>query len=202
LKLNKSNSQTKEKILQSARSLYSIHGSKGTTLDDILTAAGITKGAFYHYFKSKETLCTEVIEEVIVEYHELFESIDRNSEPIQQLSELISKLSQLNTSGQWINCRVILRVSAEIIHEHRPHLRQKIKNFWRWESAVYKDIITECQKAGQISSDIDAGSLSQILINMITGSLWLEKINPEQQDFSELIESLIKTLEPGGQKAI
>ncbi len=62
---------TKLRILKVARTLYSTHGFEGTTLDDIITASGVTKGAFYHYFKSKESLCIAVLDEVIDEYSKL-----------------------------------------------------------------------------------------------------------------------------------
>ena len=45
---------TKSRILQVARTLYSTHGCDNTTLDDIITATGITKGAFYHYFDNEK----------------------------------------------------------------------------------------------------------------------------------------------------
>ena len=70
----KSATDTKSRILKAASSLFSSHGYSGTTLDDIITASGITKGAFYHYFKSKDSLCQEVLDEAINDYHSLTES--------------------------------------------------------------------------------------------------------------------------------
>ena len=94
---------TKSKILNVTRTLYSTHGCENTTIDDIITAIGITKGAFYHYFRSKEDLCKTVIASVIEDYQNLAQSINPDIEPIEQLRQMIDKLAQLNASGRWVN---------------------------------------------------------------------------------------------------
>lgn len=46
----------KEKILNAALSVIRCKGYSATTVDDLCEAAGVTKGAFFHHFKSKEDL--------------------------------------------------------------------------------------------------------------------------------------------------
>lgn len=53
---------TRERILESATSLVLEQGFAGTSLDDILVAAGVTKGAFFHHFRSKAELGTALVE--------------------------------------------------------------------------------------------------------------------------------------------
>jgi AcrR family transcriptional regulator len=48
--------ETRAKILESAIKLFSIQGYNKASVDDICTEAGISKGAFYHHFKSKQEL--------------------------------------------------------------------------------------------------------------------------------------------------
>lgn len=47
---------TKEKILDAGMKLMLSKGYTATSLDDILSAAGATKGSFFHFFESKEAL--------------------------------------------------------------------------------------------------------------------------------------------------
>ena len=44
------------KLLAAARDVIRAQGFSATTVDDICAAAGVTKGAFFHHFKSKEEL--------------------------------------------------------------------------------------------------------------------------------------------------
>jgi TetR/AcrR family transcriptional repressor of nem operon len=49
-------SETKRKLLDAAAELMRSNGYNATTVDDICAAAGVTKGGFFHYFKSKEEI--------------------------------------------------------------------------------------------------------------------------------------------------
>ena len=46
--------ETKEKIIRQAAGLFWAKGYTATGVQDVLTAAGVTKGSFYFYFKSKK----------------------------------------------------------------------------------------------------------------------------------------------------
>ena len=48
--------RTREKLLAAAEQLMLTKGFVATTVDEICAAAGLTKGGFFHYFKSKEEL--------------------------------------------------------------------------------------------------------------------------------------------------
>lgn len=54
----------KERLLHVATGLFAQHGFEGTSVQDIVDAAGVTKGAMYHYYGSKDDLLYEV-------YHQL-----------------------------------------------------------------------------------------------------------------------------------
>ena len=48
--------ETRAKIMEAAIKLFSIRGYNKASVDDICKEAGISKGAFYHHFKSKQAL--------------------------------------------------------------------------------------------------------------------------------------------------
>lgn len=82
---------TANKILFSGMKLFVARGYHGTSVENITQAAGVTKGAFYWHFSSKEELLTRVIKE----FEELF--VDRvisavqkvNGGPAEKLDEYI-----------------------------------------------------------------------------------------------------------------
>lgn len=53
-------SGTKRSLLDSATKLFTDHGYAGTSLDEVVAAARVTKGALYHHFPSKLALFEEV----------------------------------------------------------------------------------------------------------------------------------------------
>lgn len=54
--------ETKTRILESAIKLFSGHGYNKASVDDICREAGISKGAFYHHFESKQALFLAVLD--------------------------------------------------------------------------------------------------------------------------------------------
>ena len=76
----------KDKILRTALSRLRTNGYAATTVEDLCAGAGVTKGAFFHHFDSKEDLAvaavdywSEVTGELFAEapYHKLADPLDR-----------------------------------------------------------------------------------------------------------------------------
>ena len=191
----KRQTDTKSRILQAARTLYSTHGFEGTTLNDVITASGVTKGAFYHYFKSTESLCEQLLGEVAGDYQQLAKSIDPDTEPIDQLRQIVDKLAELNASGQWVNCRLILRLSTES-HQSHPQIQRKINDFWRWYTAFYEDLIQKCRSAGQLTTHLDVKTQTRLLMSTMAGAITFERLTSSQPPFANLAEIIINSLKP------
>lgn len=54
-------SKTRERILSEAEKLVFARGYSGTAVDDIISATGLTKGAFFYHFKSKRDLALSLV---------------------------------------------------------------------------------------------------------------------------------------------
>ena len=67
----------RSEILDMARSMFITIGYEDTSINDLIKRLGIAKGTFYHYFKSKEELLDQVINEV-------------NTEIVKNISEIAS----------------------------------------------------------------------------------------------------------------
>ena len=56
--------KTKSDILKTAARLFREHGWDKVNIEDIVKEVGVTRGAFYHYFKSREDLIIAVVDEM------------------------------------------------------------------------------------------------------------------------------------------
>ena len=57
--------QVKEKIVESARRLFSRRGFNAVSIDDIMAGAGLTRGSVYTYFDSKSALYAESVTQIV-----------------------------------------------------------------------------------------------------------------------------------------
>ncbi len=58
---------TRRRILGAARLLFGEHGYEHTSIEDVLTASRVTRGALYHHFPSKTALFDAVLEAVVAD---------------------------------------------------------------------------------------------------------------------------------------
>lgn len=59
-----SDTPTKDRILSAAIEVFAAKGYHGTVVDDIVTVSGTSKGAFYHYFPSKQGIFVTLMDEM------------------------------------------------------------------------------------------------------------------------------------------
>jgi AcrR family transcriptional regulator len=183
---------TKQKITAAAKNLFSIHGYSQTTIDDIITSAGVTKGAFYHYFKSKEALCGEIIDSMQSEYRNVFESLPEGVSPLEKLKVLIKQLGELNDSGQWVNSRLMLRLSCETQHTQTT-VKQKLDAFWKWHTEQYHELITQCRDLNLIGSKLSVQQQVDFIVNTLIGNIWSKTAFDRSLD-EEVIDYIIERL--------
>jgi AcrR family transcriptional regulator len=183
---------TRQKISAAAKNLFSTHGYSETTIDDIITAAGVTKGAFYHYFKSKEAVCGEMIDSMQGEYQNIFESLPKEANPLEKLKVLIKQLLELNNSGQWVNCKLMLRISCQAQLLQAP-VKQKLDVFWKWYTDQYRELITQCRDLNLIGNKLSVQQQVDVIINILIGNVWTKMLFDSSLD-KEIIDYITEGL--------
>ncbi|MFK4789629.1 TetR family transcriptional regulator [Microbacterium sp. ZW T5_56] len=90
---------TRQSILQAASEVFARRGYAGARMEEVFEAVGLTKGAVYFYFPSKETLARAVVEHHKQRWLALGEEeVARHSDPLVQFRELARLLITLSAS--------------------------------------------------------------------------------------------------------
>ena len=77
---------TRGQLIEVATRLFTEHGYEGTSIEAVLSAAGVSRGALYHHFAGKEALFEAVVEAVSAQVTaELTEVISGCSDPVDAL---------------------------------------------------------------------------------------------------------------------
>src|SRR3954469_5765255 len=84
---------TRRGLITAARTLFGRQGYAGTSVDEVVKAAGVTKGALYHHFRDKDDLFRAVVEQVKVDVtakaaDSFFDDSD-NDDPLQRVHRLV-----------------------------------------------------------------------------------------------------------------
>jgi TetR/AcrR family transcriptional regulator, transcriptional repressor for nem operon len=182
---------TKERIVHTATNLFSSHGYTATAIDDVISAVGITKGAFYHYFNSKEHLCEIVITEAVWSYRQLADNVQESDPPAERLNLWLRRLMERQTSGEWLYCRLLGRLSIES-HALGTSAQNGLKSFWLWCQGHYETLIRAAQKNRSGAASSEPADLARLFMAAHFGAMWLDDIAPVSEDMFRVCETLLK----------
>jgi AcrR family transcriptional regulator len=129
--------QTVSKILDVAAELFMEKGYAKTTMQDIVNGLGMSKGAIFYHFKSKEDVMTAVIERMVGELTKRATEIAEDSAPnahekMRRIIEAINLAGSPNEAMVWelhkrSNALMHQMSIAEIIHKLSPILAKVVE---------------------------------------------------------------------------
>lgn len=164
------NENTKAKILEVAGHLFLTKGYDETRISDIINGLnGLTKGAIYHYFDSKEDIFNEVVSEIGNKNLLIFEEI-KNDETLNA-REKLSKLIEVSFYNE--NMNAITDMSPSLLDN--PKLLSALIS--EIEEVTIPNFILPIIKSGNIDGSIETtypeevSELIAILLN-----IWLNPL--------------------------
>lgn len=185
-------------LLDAAIVVFAERGYRNTRIDDVAEAAGVTKGAVYHYFSTKEELLLNAIEH----YHDrAFGRLDqvlRNARgPASTRIRLMLRkaFGATDSGGRKLTLALILQGARHDLPEaHRQWLRGGPIKAWR----LLASLIEEGKRSGEFRADADAEVAARVAISgLITQIIWqpLAADVPQLRiDDDRLIDSAVELL--------
>jgi AcrR family transcriptional regulator len=177
--------RTRNAILDAAAEVFDERGFNGASLSEILAKAGVTKGALYFHFASKEELAQALIEE---QWSGLT-GIDYTDPGLQTLIDM----SHAFGHNLWKNVRV--RASNRLVGE--ANFAAPAPDVYRRWNGVIHDILKAAQARGDIRKELDPERLSIWLGGAFLGVQYQSGILTKHADIHERIADLWEISLPG-----
>lgn len=86
--------ETKSTLFKTALDLFKEHGYDTVTIEDITKAAGVSKGTFYLYFESKDSVLVEQFRLIDDHYKTVFDSVPKSMPADMQLYTLVQAMCE------------------------------------------------------------------------------------------------------------
>ena len=104
----------RREILRAAGKVLVSRGYHNVHLDDVAAAAGLSKGTLYLYFKDKESLFAEVLEDVIDRLEERLKAISMEGRALGSLERIAAEMLDFvdSTRTSWSSSRARSRTCA------------------------------------------------------------------------------------------
>ncbi len=192
--------KTKEHILKTSLLLFLQKSYKEVTMREIVTKTGLSKGAFYHYFTSKEDLFREIVgmffsmgeinydafsQESLHEfYKEYLDYIDKS------FKEMYKMFDSSQEDAMSLNLFLIM---FEAIAKFPEFLERELKDYKRSLEAWQK-VIAHAKEKGEIKSSANDTQIANLFL-YCTDGVFLRFVNSDKKaSYRDSLSSAFDTI--------
>ncbi len=188
--------ETKRKLVDAGMNLMRAHGYSATTVDDICAAAGVTKGGFFHYFKSKD----EIAQAALTHFHE-GKTKDYENAAFRKLADPLDRVfGRLDfvkqaSSGTEPTKGCLIGVFAQELAFTNPTLRSACQGVFARIAEDFSNDLAAAKSAYAPQAKFEPKRLATLYISIIQGSLIMAKVAGTTDVLAENIEQFRGYLE-------
>jgi AcrR family transcriptional regulator len=154
---------TRLHLVRSAAELFDRNGFPGATVDDVSRAAGVTKGAFYFHFSSKDELAGAIQAEACALLKAaMYRTVASGVPAVQSVVNLTHDLAG------WLEheplVRASFRTARECAHRGKPFL----DFYLDWLSAV-DTLLLSAEQAGELAKGVEIEDAVTLVLTVSAG---------------------------------
>ncbi|OWA04683.1 TetR family transcriptional regulator [Streptomyces sp. CS227] len=181
------------RLLAAATRLFADQGYDRTSVQEIVEAAGVTKGALYHYFGSKEDLLQEVYARLLRLQQERLDMYAGSQEPVEERLRAAAADVVVTTIENLDDASIFFRS----MHQLSPEKNKQVRAERRRYHERFRALVEEGQQAGVFTRGIPA----DLVVDYHFGSVhhlstWYRPDGPltPQQVATHLADLLLRAL--------
>lgn len=171
-------------------------GYNGTGIQEIVDRAGVPKGSFYHYFKSKEAFAVSALEHLSHAGRDAYEATlqDPGATPRQRLLNLFDHFIADQIASHDFTKGCLVGKLCQEMAEVNPVIGDKVEYLFRHYASILARCVREAQVAGEIDAGRDADQLAEFIFNSWEGALMRMKASRSPQPlnaFREVLDTVL-----------
>jgi AcrR family transcriptional regulator len=176
--------RTRRTILTAAAKVFEERGYQAATISEILTTAGVTKGALYFHFPTKEDLAEGVIRE---QDHQL-PLPDRACKVQQLVDTVVLHAYRLQTDP-------LVRAGVRLSLDQQAQGLDRSGPFLRW-SEVGIDLLEKAQAQGELMPHVVPAQTADVLVGAFAGVQAMSQALSNYQDLPRRVSALLRHVLP------
>ena len=185
--------ERRAQIIEAALACFTNRGYVNTTMDDIVTESGLSKGAIYWYFKSKDDVFQAALTSA-------FEDVAGGSLNTLMACETATERLRVGARSMVALCQDIEGCFGLIVEFwSQSENRDEVMGFWAEMLTQYQQAITAIFKGGIQSGEfreVDVDALAWMIMSAYDGLAAYDMMMPDL-DMDKISEAFIETLLKG-----
>lgn len=169
--------ETKMKLLEAGVTLMRSRGFSATTVDEICAEAGVTKGAFFHYFRSKDDIARNVLNHFFEGKVQAYsEAPFRNlPDPLDRVFGRLDYLTETSGGRDHVTKGCLIGVFAQELAFTNPELRDVCQQFFSRIAQDFARDLAAAKAAHPPAVEFDPPAVAQTYVALTQGSLLMAK---------------------------
>ncbi len=156
--------EARSRILEAANRVFAEKGYRQATMDDVAKKLGVSKGALYLYFTSKEELFEAICRTAPRALKDiLYSSFSDKMNPLESASEFFDKMLKQYGSNPGLSFEILSEASRN------PALRRVLKENQDEYTEILMGFLQELRKKRLVGNNLDLRSLAHALIALWNG---------------------------------
>lgn len=183
--------ETRATIIRIGTDLISRQGFNATGIDAVLKEAGVPKGSFYYYFKSKEEFGLAVIDHFAERYDQRLDTFlnDEEVTPLNRIRNLLEGGLVRLEQNQCAKGCLIGNLGQELADQNE-RFRARLEEIFRSWKERYAACLREAQGAGELAPELDSGVVAGFILSGLEGAILRAKVMKSPQPLRDFIETL------------
>lgn len=184
--------QTRRRIIEEAAKLFVRKGFHGTSIADLAQAAGLTKGALYHHFDSKDDLFYAVVEMVRDTWSAaVVRDVLKEANALDRLGILLDNHVRMVSENQML-CLTMASLVADM-DEGDPAFADALVDVYSDLVYFIQRIVQKGQDAGEVRTDLAARLVAFNIVGMLRTSCCriLQRLEPDYAVRMETLKHMI-----------
>ena len=187
----------RENIIHEAQKLFSLNGFLSTGINDIIRAAGTSKGGFYNHFCSKEELFLEVLAESQKIWRDkVLYLVNQIESPTEKINQILVNYRDLylKDSDNFPGGCIFITFSVEL-DDTRPHLMQEVNKGFVGLKNLLQQFLEEGKEQGELRTDVNTDRATELIFSGMIGTSVLFGADKSTTNMGRSINSLIDYLD-------
>lgn len=180
---------TRERLLTETERLAHRSGFSRTSVNTVLQAAGVKKGALYHHFPGKDELGLAVLARARTAFLSFIDTALTAPSPREGLDRFFVAVLQAHRDRGFVGGCLWGNTALELSDSSSAHTEIVEKVFDEWISRLER-MIRAGQEAGQIRTDLPAGDLARLVVACIEGGIMQSRIRKHEGPLKICLASL------------
>lgn len=188
---------TREHLLATGETLSLRLGFTGMGLSELLTTAGVPKGSFYHYFRSKEAFGEGMLQRYFEHYDTEMQRLfsDDKSDARHQLLSYYAQAISFHCRSECHNACLAVKLSAEVSDLSEP-MRHALETGTARVIGHLQDAIERGIREGSLSIAMSPAATAETLYSLWLGASLRAKIRRSVAPLTSALESIELLLRP------